>query len=106
MLDGTYPQNAVTVAAWKLLDSTRELVPVAEETCAQTVDAVDAENDVVNEKKLSAAPTASTAPASRPVKSTQKKDIGKKMILPAAALVAGGIAGIAAALLFHGKRKK
>ena len=28
MKDGTYPQNAVTVAAWQLLDRVRELEPV------------------------------------------------------------------------------
>jgi hypothetical protein len=28
MKDGSYPQNAVTVAAWQLLDRVRELEPV------------------------------------------------------------------------------
>ena len=45
MKDGTYPQNAVTVAAWKLMDSIRDLEPFA------VIHSSDEEHTLVTERK-------------------------------------------------------
>lgn len=86
MQDGTYPQNAVTVAAWKLLDSLKELAPAEKEA------ATDGDAEICEEEAAPAKP---------------KREINKKkLILPAVALAAGGLAGIVAAVLFGRRRKR
>lgn len=83
MLDGTYPQNAVTVAAWQLLDRVRELAPTAWEAPADT--------------------PAEDAPSKFSFKGLRVD----KGILPAAvATLAGAVAGIAAGVIHTIKNKK
>jgi hypothetical protein len=80
MKDGTYPQNAVTVAAWQLLDRVRELEPV------QWVMANGSPAEEAPEEKK----------AIRVVKG----------ILPAAvATLAGAVAGAVAGIFASKKRK-
>ena len=86
MQDGTYPQNAVTVAAWKLMDSLKGLNLATEDSPAHESTPDDVVSETVN----------------RPKRRINKR----KLILPAAVLAAGSIAGIAAAVLLGGKRKR
>ena len=80
MKDGTYPQNAVTVAAWQLLDRVRELEPVQ-----WAIPNTPATEESTNEKKTL-----------RVVKG----------VLPAAvATLAGAVAGIVAGVFASKKRK-
>lgn len=83
MLDGTYPQNAVTVAAWKLLEGVRGLVPTAWK-----------------------APTADTP--SDDDRTSPKTDlhIGKGILPAAIATVAGAVAGVAAGVFKALKNRK
>ena len=80
MKDGTYPQNAVTVAAWQLLDRVRELEPV------QWIMASESHSEDAPKEKKSI----------RVVKG----------ILPAAvATLAGAVAGAVAGIFASKKRK-
>ncbi len=80
MKDGTYPQNAVTVAAWQLLDRVRELEPVQWTMPTQEAEEVSQED----KKGLHVA----------------------KGILPAAvATLAGAVAGVFVGI-FAAKKKK
>lgn len=96
MQDGTYPQNAVTVAAWKLMDSLKGLVPAEREIPATEGD----------EMLLCVDSAEEPAPVKTEKPKRKIRINKKKLILPAAALVAGGIAGIAAALLLGGRKKR
>ena len=96
MQDGTYPQNAVTVAAWKLMDSLKGLVLMERELPVTEGNETSPCDDSVEAQ----APEKTEKPK-RKIRINKKK-----LILPAAALVAGGIAGIAAALLLGGRKKK
>ena len=81
MKDGTYPQNAVTVAAWQLLDRVRELEPVQWTIPVQE----DAEASAEDKKGLHVA----------------------KGILPAAvATLAGAVAGAFVGIFASKKMKK
>ncbi len=80
MKDGTYPQNAVTVAAWQLLDRVRELEPV--------------QWDIPS------------APIHEEIPKEKKKLQVVKGILPAAvATLAGAVAGAMAGIFASKKRK-
>lgn len=90
MKNCTYPQNAVTVGAWKLMDSIRDLVPVAD---------MPAEED---------------AEASAPAEKTRFLDkmnlksikVDKGIVAAAVATVAGAVAGITAGVITALKNKK
>ncbi len=51
MKGGAYPQNAVTVAAWKLMDSIRALEPLAWVTAEETDDRVESSDRQANDEK-------------------------------------------------------
>ena len=90
MKNCTYPQNAVTVGAWKLMDSIRDLVPVAD------------------------MPVEEDAEASAPAEKTRFLDkmnlksikVDKGIVAAAVATVAGAVAGITAGVITAMKNKK
>ena len=79
MRDGTYPQNAVTVAAWKLNDSVRALVPVVKKACK---------------------PVKAQAPQNKNVK------VGKGILPVAVALLAGTAIGLATGVLISRRKRR
>lgn len=85
MKDGTYPQNAVTVAAWKLQDAVRELEPILWVTKRET----DENQAAIDSKKKS-----------------QKLKIAKGLLPAAIAALAGTFAGVAAGVLRSLRNKK
>ena len=83
MKDGTYPQNAVTVAAWKLTDSIRDLEPIlwVTPTKAASAEAPSAAND------------------------KSRVHMSKGIVTAAAVTLAGAVAGAAIGII-KGMRKK
>jgi hypothetical protein len=90
MKNCTYPQNAVTVGAWKLMDSIRDLVPVADMPVEE-----DAEASAPAEKK-------------RFLDKMNLKNVkmDKGIVAVAVATVAGAVAGITAGVITAMKNKK
>jgi hypothetical protein len=90
MKNCTYPQNAVTVGAWKLMDSIRDLVPVAD---------MPAEED-----------TEASAPAEKKgfldKMNIKNVKVDKGIVAAAVATVAGAVAGITAGVITAMKNKK
>jgi hypothetical protein len=87
MKDGTYPQNAVTVAAWKLTDSIRDLEPLLWVTPARIE-------------------TAETSDADNAEKGKQGVRLGKGIVTAAAVTLAGAVAGAAVGIIKGLRRKK
>ena len=84
MRDGTYPQNAVTVAAWKLLDSIRDLEPVL----------------------WAAAPEADTQNNASSKKGKNDLRVDKGIVTAAVVTLAGAVAGAAAGIIKVLRKKK
>lgn len=87
MKDGTYPQNAVTVAAWKLTDSIRDLEPLLWVTPARIE-------------------TAETSDADNAENGKQGVRLGKGIVTAAAVTLAGAVAGAAVGIIKGLRRKK
>ena len=86
MKDGTYPQNAVTVAAWKLTDSIRDLEPILWVTPKKAVaDEVPSAENTENGRS--------------------RVHLGKGIVTAAAVTLAGAVAGATIGIL-KGLRKK
>ncbi len=80
MKNGTYPQNAVTVGAWKLMDSIRDLKPVSGKAVA------DVKTETPAEKK--------------------PLHVDKGIVAATVATLAGAVAGIAAGVITAMKNKR
>jgi hypothetical protein len=90
MKNCTYPQNAVTVGAWKLMDSIRDLVPVTDISAEE-----DAEASAPAEKK-----------GFLDKMNIKNVKVDKGIVAAAVATVAGAVAGITAGVIEVIRNKK